>query len=272
MSAPITKLTPTSLSALLCARICHDLISPVGALGTAIEILDDPSNVDMHDDAMVLVRTASRQASAKLKFLRIAFGAAGSAPGVISTAEIMTLTNDMFKDAKADLIWHMDTDGIDKDRARILMNLVMLAVQAAPRGGTVTITRVGRGPTTEAGADFFLMPSRFEPCGLNQMYSMIYGTPPIVRATGGLIDSVEQYIEGQGAGTGFVFQDATPDALYYTIGWACSTYYDRPEEYAKLQQNGMQRDFSWDASASTYEDLYSWAVDARNAAFASKIS
>jgi len=125
---------------------------------------------------------------------------------------------------------------------------------------------------TEAGADFFLMPSRFEPCGLNQMYSMIYGTPPIVRATGGLIDSVEQYIEGQGAGTGFVFQDATPDALYYTIGWACSTYYDRPEEYAKLQQNGMQRDFSWDASASTYEDLYSWAVDARNAAFASKIS
>ncbi len=157
MSAPITKLTPTSLSALLCARICHDLISPVGALGTAIEILDDPSNIDMHDDAMVLVRTASRQASAKLKFLRIAFGAAGSAPGVISTAEIMTLTNDMFKDAKADLIWHMDTDGIDKDRARILMNLVMLAVQAAPRGGTVTITRVGRGHTTEAGADFTLV-------------------------------------------------------------------------------------------------------------------
>jgi histidine phosphotransferase ChpT len=157
MSATITKLTPTSLSALLCARICHDLISPVGALGTAIEILDDPSNLDMHDDAMVLVRTASRQASAKLKFLRLAFGAAGSAPGVIPTAEIKALTNDMFQDAKPELVWNIDTDGVDKDRARILMNLVMLAVQAAPRGGKVTITRKGRGPTTDEGADFTLV-------------------------------------------------------------------------------------------------------------------
>lgn len=157
MSATITKLTPTSLSALLCARICHDLISPVGALGTAIEILDDPSNLDMHDDAMVLVRTASRQASAKLKFLRLAFGAAGSAPGVIPTAEIKALTNDMFRDAKPELVWDIDTDGVDKDRARILMNLVMLAVQAAPRGGKVTITRKGRGATTDEGADFTLI-------------------------------------------------------------------------------------------------------------------
>jgi len=145
MSAPITKLTPTSLSALLCARICHDLISPVGALGTAIEILDDPANVEMHDDAMALVRTSSRQASAKLKFLRLAFGAAGSAPGVIPTAEIKKLSNDMFADAKPDLIWNIDTDGIDKDRARILMNLIMLAVQAAPRGGKVTISGHGQG-------------------------------------------------------------------------------------------------------------------------------
>jgi len=145
MSSPITKLTPTSLSALLCARICHDLISPVGALGTAIEILDDPANVDMHDDAMALVRTSSRQASAKLKFLRLAFGAAGSAPGVIPTAEVINLTNDMFADSKPDLVWNIDSDGIDKDRARILMNLIMLAVQAAPRGGTVTISRHGQG-------------------------------------------------------------------------------------------------------------------------------
>lgn len=141
MSATITKLTPTSLSALLCARICHDLISPVGALGTAIEILDDPENVEMHSDAMELVRTASRQASAKLKFLRLAFGAAGSAPGVIATDEIMSLSNAMYGDAKPDLIWNLETDGVEKDRARILLNLIMLAVQAAPRGGTVTISR-----------------------------------------------------------------------------------------------------------------------------------
>jgi len=145
MSASITKLTPTSLSALLCARICHDLISPVGALGTAIEILDDPANVDMHGDAMDLVRTSSRQASAKLKFLRLALGAGGSAPGVIPTAEMTQLSNDMFADSKPDLIWQIDTDGIDKNRARIVMNLIMLAIQAAPRGGTVTVSRSNNG-------------------------------------------------------------------------------------------------------------------------------
>lgn len=153
MSAPITKLTPTTLSALLCARICHDLISPVGALGTAIEILDDAGNVDMHDDAMELVRTSSRQAAAKLKFLRLAFGAAGSAPGVIPTAEVEKLSNDMFADAKPDLVWNFDSDGIDKDHARILLNLIMLAIQAAPRGGTVTVSRHGQS----GGAQFVLV-------------------------------------------------------------------------------------------------------------------
>jgi len=153
MSATISKLTPTSLSALLCARICHDLISPVGALGTAIEILDDPNNVDMHGDAMDLVRTSSRQASAKLKFLRLALVAGGSAPGVIPTAEVTQLSNDMFADSKPDLIWDIDTDGIDKNRARILMNLIMLAIQAAPRGGTVTVSRTGDGD----GASFKLV-------------------------------------------------------------------------------------------------------------------
>ena len=144
MSAQITKLTPTNLSALLCARICHDLISPVGALGNAVEILNDKDNADMYEDAINLVRTSSRQASAKLKFLRIALGAAGSAPGIIPTAEVMELTNDMFADSKPDLIWNIESDGLDKNRARIVMNLIMLAVQAAPRrGSTVTITHQG---------------------------------------------------------------------------------------------------------------------------------
>ena len=120
---------------------------------------------------------------------------------------------------------------------------------------------------TAAGSDFLVMPSRFEPCGLSQMYSMVYGAPPIVRATGGLKDSVEQYIEGEAGGTGFLFEHATPDALYYAIGWACSTYYDRPEEYAKIQRNGMLRDFTWEVSAGAYEDIYGWAIETRTAAF-----
>ncbi|MFP4203986.1 MAG: glycogen synthase GlgA [Opitutales bacterium] len=123
-----------------------------------------------------------------------------------------------------------------------------------------------------AGGDFLIMPSRFEPCGLSQMYAMTYGTPPIVRATGGLIDSVECYIEGTGLGAGFVFHNATPEALHDTVGWACSTYYDRPEDMAALRRNGMDCDFSWDASASIYEDVYEKAVSERRAALPSSLS
>lgn len=118
-----------------------------------------------------------------------------------------------------------------------------------------------------AGGDFLIMPSRFEPCGLSQLYAMIYGAPPIVRATGGLIDTVEPYVEGAGTGTGFPFYDATPDALFDTIGWACATYYDRPDELTQLQKNGMSRNYAWDESASKYEQIYGWAIEARRAGF-----
>ena len=140
MSSSVAKLTPTSLAALLCARICHDLISPVGALGTAIEILNDDSNTDMHDDAMDLVRNSSRQANAKLRFLRLALGAGGSAPGVIALDEIKSLIDGMYSEGKASLHWDSSAAGIDKNSARILLNLTMLAVQAVPRGGDIKIS------------------------------------------------------------------------------------------------------------------------------------
>ena len=119
----------------------------------------------------------------------------------------------------------------------------------------------------EAGSDFFLMPSRFEPCGLNQMYSMIYGTLPIVRSTGGLADTVSQYVEGAGKGEGFRFSDATADALYNTIGWACATWYDRPDDISAMRRNAMTRDFSWKVSSDKYEQVYKWAVGVRSSAF-----
>ena len=115
----------------------------------------------------------------------------------------------------------------------------------------------------QAGSDFFIMPSRSEPCGLTQMYAMRYGTLPVVRATGGLVDSVENYTEGEERGTGFVFNDATAAALFNTLGWACATYYDRPGELAGLQQRAMARDFSWRQSAGHYVELYRWAVERR---------
>ena len=112
----------------------------------------------------------------------------------------------------------------------------------------------------EGGSDFFIMPSRFEPCGLNQIYSLRYGTLPIVRATGGLNDTVEDYNEFTAEGTGFKFKDFTPEALYYTIRWAVGTYYDRKEHMEQLVRNAMAQRFSWDMSAARYEYAYLQAL------------
>lgn len=105
----------------------------------------------------------------------------------------------------------------------------------------------------EAGADAFLMPSRFEPCGLNQMYSQAYGTPPIVRATGGLADSVTDARHPDG--TGFLFQEATAHALWEAITRAAAMHADAPA-WRALQQRGMARPFGWHTSATQYEAVY----------------
>lgn len=118
----------------------------------------------------------------------------------------------------------------------------------------------GLAHAIEAGADFFLMPSRYEPCGLNQLYSLKYGTLPIVRATGGLNDTVEQYDEASGEGTGFKFFEPTPQAVYDTVGWAVSTYYDRPEHMRAMIGKAMAQDFSWERSAIGYEHAYHQAI------------
>lgn len=122
-----------------------------------------------------------------------------------------------------------------------------------------------RAHLIEAGADFFLMPSLYEPCGLNQLYSLRYGTLPVVRGTGGLADTIENYNETTGEGTGFIFYDDTPSALYYTIGWAVSTYYDRQHHMQQLIRRAMQKDFSWDRSARDYLALYDKAVEKKKA-------
>jgi len=107
----------------------------------------------------------------------------------------------------------------------------------------------------EAGSDVFLMPSRFEPCGLNQMYSLRYGTPPVVRRTGGLADTVEPWDPHAGTGTGFLFDAFTSQALTGTIDWVLQNWRDQ-RSWQKLVQNGMARDFSWDRQGPEYEALY----------------
>jgi starch synthase len=104
-----------------------------------------------------------------------------------------------------------------------------------------------------AGADIFLMPSRFEPCGLNQMYGMRYGTPPVVRRTGGLADSVTD--ASLPDGTGFVFDEANPSALYRAVSAAIDSYRSK-KTFQRIQLNGMRRDVGWSSSAQRYIDLY----------------
>jgi starch synthase len=110
----------------------------------------------------------------------------------------------------------------------------------------------------EAGADMFIMPSRFEPCGLNQMYSQRYGTPPIVHATGGLSDSVVDCTPqtlADGSASGFVFSGMTADNLYNAIQRAVSLYRER-KDWQALCRNCMSKDFSWETSAKAYLDIY----------------
>lgn len=112
-----------------------------------------------------------------------------------------------------------------------------------------------------AGCDLFLMPSHFEPCGIGQMIAMRYGALPIVRETGGLADTVENYDNGPADyGTGFVFLWEQPDALYQTLVWALDTYRNRPDAWLRMQKRAMLRDFRWATSAGQYRALYAEVV------------
>jgi starch synthase len=114
----------------------------------------------------------------------------------------------------------------------------------------------------EAGSDMFLMPSRYEPCGLNQIYSLRYGTVPVVRATGGLDDTIQNFDSKTQKGTGFKFEDYSGAALLESIRAALRTY-GEPKSWRTLELNGMGKDFSWKASAAGYVTVYEAAKRAR---------
>jgi starch synthase len=116
----------------------------------------------------------------------------------------------------------------------------------------------------EAGADMFLMPSRYEPCGLNQIYSLKYGTVPVVRATGGLDDTIEPWNPRTGKGTGFKFSEYNGESLLLTIKEALQAYRDQTSWQA-LMRNGMNKDFSWNASAREYGKVYEKVKQMRGA-------
>jgi starch synthase len=120
-----------------------------------------------------------------------------------------------------------------------------------------------RAHLIEAGSDIFMMPSRFEPCGLNQMYSLRYGTVPVVRAVGGLVDTVRPYNPRNGQGTGFLFSDYLPVAFRQALQAALGLYHGNRAAWIRLQKNGMRKDFSWDRSAAEYVKVYKRVLASR---------
>jgi starch synthase len=138
-----------------------------------------------------------------------------------------------------------------------------LAVRRPGRVAAVIGYDEGLAHRIEAGADIFLMPSIYEPCGLNQMYSLRYGTPPVVRATGGLNDTVTEYNTATGEGNGFKFTEPTPHAFFWKTAEALAILRNRPREWGKIVHNGMREDHSWDRSAKSYMRIYRAALSAR---------
>jgi histidine phosphotransferase ChpT len=123
------------LAALLCSRVCHDVISPVGAIVNGLEVLEEDNDPSMRDFALDLIRKSARQASARLQFARIAFGAAGSAGASIDLGDAEAVARGMYQDDKITLSWTAPRALVPKNRVKLLLNLVVLATSAIPRGG-----------------------------------------------------------------------------------------------------------------------------------------
>src|SRR5215831_10943655 len=133
------------LAALLCSRVCHDLISPVGAIVNGLEVLEEEKDDSTREFALDLIKKSARTASAKLQFCRIAFGAAGSAGAQIDLGDAENVARGFLEDDKTKLAWNLPRVLLPKNRVKLLLNLLLLAGQTIPRGGAMTIDPLGEG-------------------------------------------------------------------------------------------------------------------------------
>ena len=133
------------LAALLCSRVCHDLISPVGAIVNGLEVLDDNPKPEDRDFALDLIRKSAKTASARLQFCRLAFGAAGSSGAQIDLGDAQAMAKGHIEDGKITLGWNLPRLLLPKNRVKLLLNMLVIAQQTIPRGGTLTIDPVGEG-------------------------------------------------------------------------------------------------------------------------------
>lgn len=146
MSAPVT-LEGLDLAALLCSRVCHDLISPVGAIVNGLEVMEDGKDEETKTFALDLIKKSIKTASARLQFCRIAFGAAGSAGAQIDLGDAESVARGFLEDDKTKLAWNVPRVLLAKNRVKLLLNMLVIAGQTIPRGGQLTVDAIGSGDT-----------------------------------------------------------------------------------------------------------------------------
>jgi histidine phosphotransferase ChpT len=156
------KLSDLDLAALLCSRVCHDLISPVGAIANGLELIDDPEmDAETKETALDMVRSSARTAAAKLKFCRIAFGAAGSAGAVIDLGEAGDIAKAFVGEEKrVQLEWRAPRENRPKQQVKLVLNMVLMALAGIPRGGLVTVTAEGGSFAARAAGDRAKVPEQ----------------------------------------------------------------------------------------------------------------
>jgi len=163
MSAPVTgpiAIGALDLAALLCSRVCHDLISPVGAIVNGLEVLEEDKDEETKTFALDLIKKSAAQASAKLQFCRLAFGAAGSAGAQIELGDAEKAARGLIEDGKTTITWNLPRELVPKNRAKLLLNMLMVAGGAIPRGGTLTVDPLGVGyRITAAGLNARVTPA-----------------------------------------------------------------------------------------------------------------
>ena len=154
------QLSDLDLAALLCSRVCHDVISPVGAIANGLELMDDPEvDAEMKKTALDMVRSSARTATAKLKFCRIAFGASGSAGASIDMGEAGEVAKDFVGAEKTKLDWQAPRENRPKAEVKLILNMLLLAMAGIPRGGTVTVTVDGRSFKVRAQGERAKLPA-----------------------------------------------------------------------------------------------------------------
>src|SRR5512139_3192644 len=152
------------LAALLCSRVCHDLISPVGAIVNGLEVLEEEKDEATKEFALDLIKSSAATASKKLQFCRIAFGAAGSASAQIDTGDAEKISRGFLEDDKTKLAWNLPRALLAKNRVKLLLPMLLIAGQAIPRGGQLTIDPIGSGDSmgfkiSAAGANAKVLPT-----------------------------------------------------------------------------------------------------------------